>query len=316
MPWFNVDDSAHSHPKIVKAGNAAFGLWTRCGSYVAQHLTDGIVPGAIAEMYGTAPTIKRLVAVGLWHQSGHACAACPQPDPGDFYMHDYTKNGNPLRAEVLAKRAKAAEKKRRLRAAAAGPQPPNPGRNRPRIEDESRSNRGRIEDESSLFHTPVFDEPPDEDDVSRGDSLGTRARAFHSTPLHSLKEDVAEVRERSDRSGAREPQAPLSQIPPDWTPSHDDRDAAAADLTRLGPKAAANATAKFIRHHQGIGTRRIDFGPAWVTWLARERPDTQGAFLVGLPGGGTPTPTPPSYAERMAELDAAAARDDRDHDTG
>lgn len=32
MPWFVVDDSAHSHPKFIKAGNAAVGLWMRCGS--------------------------------------------------------------------------------------------------------------------------------------------------------------------------------------------------------------------------------------------------------------------------------------------
>lgn len=310
MPWFNVDDSAHSHPKIVKAGNAAFGLWTRCGSYVAQHLTDGHVPSEIADMYGTAPQIKRLVSVGLWHRAGHSCDACPQPDGADFYMHDYAKNGNPLRAEVLAKRAKAAEKKRRLRASATEPQPPNPGRNRARFEDDSRSNRGRIEEESSLFNTPDFDEPPDDSDVSRGDSPETRAHAVHSTPLHSKKEDMAEVRERSDRSSAREPNSALSLIAPHWEPAAADLTAAAADIQRLGPKATANATAKFIRHHQGLGTRRIDFGPAWVTWLTRERADTQGTFLVGLPSGSTPTP--PSYAERMAQLDAAAARDDQD----
>lgn len=312
MPWFNVDDSAHSHPKIVKAGNAAFGLWARCGSYVAQHLTDGIVPGAIADMYGTPPQITKLVAVGLWHRSGHTCGACPQPDGSDFYMHDYTKNGNPLRAEVLAKRAKAAEKKRRLRAAGSRPTPPNPQRNRPPFEDESKSNRSLFEDDSGPNDPPDFDDPAGHEDLSRGDSLGTsRARAFHSTPLQE-KEGMAEERERSDRSGARAPQQPLSLIAPDWQPSHADREHAAADLARLGTKAAASSTAKFIRHQQARGTRLADFGPAWVTWLARERPDTQGTFLVGLPSGGQPTPTPPSYAERMAELDAAAARDNQD----
>ena len=35
MPWFIVDDSAHSHPKLIKAGNSAVGLWMRCGSYAA-----------------------------------------------------------------------------------------------------------------------------------------------------------------------------------------------------------------------------------------------------------------------------------------
>lgn len=119
--------------------------------------------------------------------------------------------------------------------------------------------------------------------------------------------------ERGTGSSAREPHNALSQIAAHWEPNDADRTAAAGDIQRLGPKATANATAKFIRHHQSVGTRRADFGPAWVTWLTRERADTQGTFLVGLPGGATPTP--PSFADRMAELDAAAARDDVEHGT-
>lgn len=303
MPWFNVDDSAHSHPKIIKAGNAAFGLWTRCGSYVAQHLTDGIVPGAIAEMYGTAPQIKKLVAVGLWHPSGHACADCPQPADGDFYMHDYFKNGNPRRAEVLAKRARAAEKKRRQRAGAAEPEPPNPGANRQRFEDDSRSNRGRFEDESETIHTPDFDDFAGQDDASRGDSRETRARAFHSTPLHS-KEQVADVGERGTGSGARAEQRPegrhLAQAP------IDDADFRLTDTMRRWVAATYPAldvdyvTAQFISHYRATGGRRQSWPDAWQKWVrseakhAAERAHraagpTQGAFLVPLPGGQQPT---------------------------
>jgi hypothetical protein len=313
MPWFAVDDSAHTHPKIVKAGNAAIGLWMRCGSYAAQHLTDGIVPGAIATMYGTGPQITKLVKLNLWHTAGHTCARCPQPADGDYVMHEYHQHGNPTRQEVLDRRARAAEKKRRQRA--GGHQPPlDPIPNRSRIEDESRRNRERIEDESDPIHRPLFDDDAGEEPASPGDSSGTRARAFPSPPLPSQKK-VAEVEREGTGRGAREREA-LSQIAPHWTPGDTDRAEAAADIQRLGPAAVRTATAKFIRHQQSRGTRAADFGPAWVTWLARERPDTQGAFLVGLPGGGgQPTPTPPSYAERMAELEAAAARDDRNHDT-
>lgn len=141
-----------------------------------------------------------------------------------------------------------------------------------------------------------------------------------------MNQSVAKEGRESTGSSAREPQNALSLIPADWQPTEADRQAAAADIKRLGPAATDRATAKFVRHHQSVGTRRANFGPAWVTWLSRERAETQGAFLVGLPGGGQPTPTPSSFAERMAEIEAAAARDDRaasyserlaarDHDT-
>ncbi|MFE4691226.1 hypothetical protein ACFRH6_14350 [Streptomyces sp. NPDC056749] len=103
---------------MLRAKNAAVGLWTRVGSYVARQLTDGYVPGEIAAMYGSAPQIRKLVAVRLWHEHGHTCPRCPQPRPGDYYMHDYAESGNPSRAEVQARREKAAEKKRLQRGGA------------------------------------------------------------------------------------------------------------------------------------------------------------------------------------------------------
>ncbi|MFD5838195.1 hypothetical protein ACFWHV_32300 [Streptomyces collinus] len=117
MPWFVVDDSAHMHPKLLAATNAGLGLWLRCGSYAAQHLTDGIVPGHVAKMYGTPGQIRKLVAAGLWHEHGHTCThpKCAQPSPGDYYMHDYLDPYNPSRREVEARRAREADKKRRYR---------------------------------------------------------------------------------------------------------------------------------------------------------------------------------------------------------
>lgn len=55
MTWFKVDDTAYGHPKVLKAGNAALGLWVKGGAYAAQHLTEGTVPGVVAQLYGTAP---------------------------------------------------------------------------------------------------------------------------------------------------------------------------------------------------------------------------------------------------------------------
>lgn len=128
--YFAVDDGAHSHPKIMNATNAAIGLWVRVGSYVAQHLTDGHVPGVVAKAYGTASQAKKLVEVELWHAHGHTCSRCPQPRLGDYFMHDYRESGNLARSEVKARREKDAEKKRRQRAGTS-PTPPPPPRQMP-----------------------------------------------------------------------------------------------------------------------------------------------------------------------------------------
>lgn len=114
MPWFKVDDRAHGHPKVMAAGTAAYGLWTRCGSYSAEHLTDGIVPKSVARMYGTATMSRRLVDSGLWHSHGHDCPRCEQPPKGDYVMHDYLDH-NPSRQEVEAEREAARTRMKRRR---------------------------------------------------------------------------------------------------------------------------------------------------------------------------------------------------------
>jgi hypothetical protein len=117
MPWFRIDDKAHSHPKLIKAGNAALGLWLRCGAYAAQHLTDGIVPGVVAELYGTKPQATKLVKAGLWHEHGHSCRhGCPDPAPGDYVFHDFLDDGrNTSRARHEAERKKARERQAKHR---------------------------------------------------------------------------------------------------------------------------------------------------------------------------------------------------------
>ncbi|WP_420032297.1 hypothetical protein ACN2WE_05390 [Streptomyces sp. cg28] len=117
MPWFRIDDKAHSHPKLIKAGNAALGLWLRCGAYAAQHLTDGIVPGVVAELYGTKPQATKLVKAGLWHEHGHNCpSACPDPAPGDYVFHDFLDDGrNTSKARHEAERKKARDRQAKHR---------------------------------------------------------------------------------------------------------------------------------------------------------------------------------------------------------
>lgn len=100
--WFKVDDAFWSHPKVVEAGNAAIGLWLRCGTYSAQHLTDGFIPLAIAKHLGSAGLARRLVAVGLWITVDEPCG---------YLMHDWA-DYQPTRATWLARRESSAERQR------------------------------------------------------------------------------------------------------------------------------------------------------------------------------------------------------------
>ena len=97
MPWFRLDDSFHSHPKVIAAGNEAVGLYVRCGSYAAQHLTDGFIPDEIALLYGSRELAEVLVATKLWRRAR-----------GGWRMRDYL-DYNPSRDDVSERRKVRAE---------------------------------------------------------------------------------------------------------------------------------------------------------------------------------------------------------------
>lgn len=120
MTWFKIDDSAHSHPKFIRAGNAALGLWLRCGAYSAQHLLEGHVPGFIAKSFGSPAQAQKLIKVGLWHGAEHDCTRCPQPADGDYIIHDFFEGGrNSTRVQVETARQAAADRQARARVRAS-----------------------------------------------------------------------------------------------------------------------------------------------------------------------------------------------------
>jgi hypothetical protein len=119
VPWFRLDDSFHSHPKVIAAGNEAIGLYARCGTYAAQFSTDGFIPEDIAVLYGASDTGSRrnpgtgkpetlaetLVRAKLWRRAR-----------GGWRMPDYLEY-NPSKEAVDNERKKAAERQRRRREA-------------------------------------------------------------------------------------------------------------------------------------------------------------------------------------------------------
>lgn len=113
MVWFLVDDVLPFHDRVLRAGNAAMGLWVRAGAYCSGHLTDGFISADAARTMGSAAEIRKLVAVGLW------VPAVVDDVPG-YRFHAWAESGDgmkrqPTKAEVEEKRRKEREKKRAQR---------------------------------------------------------------------------------------------------------------------------------------------------------------------------------------------------------
>lgn len=209
MPWFKIDDKAHSHPKFMRAGNAALGLWLRCGSYSAQHLTEGIVPGVIAQLYGTAPQAAKLVKTGLWHQHGHDCPRCPQPGDGDYVIHDFFEGGrNTTRAQYEANKQSAADRQAKRRARQnAGENADDSLPKTDRIEGETSANRGAKE--------PQFSgSAAGQSHLSQRDPVDgvTTTQAFY--PSHASTSYGSTSASKQDRDTA--PGAASDEPIPDW----------------------------------------------------------------------------------------------------
>src|SRR5690606_8541448 len=102
---FKVDDNLAFHPKVLRAGNAAMGLWVRAGSWSAQQLTDGEIPDEILPSLGTVKQAEALVAAGLWDRAADA-----------WSFHEWNGDGRqPTRESVEAERAAARERQRKHR---------------------------------------------------------------------------------------------------------------------------------------------------------------------------------------------------------
>ncbi|EPH40882.1 hypothetical protein STRAU_6097 [Streptomyces aurantiacus JA 4570] len=271
---------------MIAAGNAALGLWLRSGAYAAQHLTDGIVPGVIAKMYGSKPQIAKLTAAGLWHTSGHTCRhpKCLQPAAGDFMIHDYLEY-NPSRRQVLDRKSKAAEKKRRQRAG-TGPEGNHGG-----FGEGSRPDREGFDDESSAERAPEGGDCAGHGRPSPGDNGGTRAHASPSPPIPSPSGGAG--REPSAGSSARGRGA-LSSIPADWQPTDDDVRAAQlaradSGRSRLTAQQLTAVTRKFVRRMADDGVQAAGFGGRWQQWAENERTEPAAPGGVVVPFAQQPT---------------------------
>lgn len=106
MTWFKVDDSFHSHPKVLATSPAALGLWVVAGAWCGANLTDGFVPDhALPRLLPDSGELaKELVSTGLWRRA-----------KGGYRFHNWGAY-NPNSTAVVKERDAARERMRKLRA--------------------------------------------------------------------------------------------------------------------------------------------------------------------------------------------------------
>src|SRR5216683_2769355 len=101
MPWFPVDDSFHSHPKVRATSPAALGLWVLAGSWSMCYLTDGRIKDTDLPLLlpDSAKLADELVTKGLWRRTR-----------GGYVFKDWLEwGGKRTAAEIREMRKKKAE---------------------------------------------------------------------------------------------------------------------------------------------------------------------------------------------------------------
>ena len=122
--WGPVDTGYLDNPKmldVLDASGTATLMHLASILYCAQHFTDGhISPGVARRKVGASRDDDRLlIDAGLWHETGHDCPVCPDPEPGKVYVHNFLEhNRTAAQAKRVSERRSEAAKARWAKAKA------------------------------------------------------------------------------------------------------------------------------------------------------------------------------------------------------
>lgn len=111
MPYFQVDDQFHSHPKTAWLSAGAVALWVRAGSHCAAYLTDGFIDeDTVKRLGGRGASIQELLTI----RAPHTSPLWFKVD-GGYQFHDWDQY-QPTSVEVKENRRKARERMKAVRA--------------------------------------------------------------------------------------------------------------------------------------------------------------------------------------------------------
>lgn len=245
ITWFKVDDSFYRSRKVRKLGRqrvAAVGLWTLCGGWSADNLTDGFVPWEVVEDWDSKRSLAaQLIAAGLWDEDEY------DGEQG-VRFHDWS-DWQPTKEQVTQRRKADAERRARWRDArrAAGRTPPpgapSPPESQPESPPESRRD------------TPVASQQ----ESRPGSVLPDPTRPDPTRPVLSYGENdegptAARARRRS----------PATPLPDTWRPT--DSHERQAHETGLDVRYEAQ---QFRNHAEANDRRQASWDAAFRQWLGK-----------------------------------------------
>lgn len=233
MAFFQMDDKFHSELRVMQAGTAAFGLYARCGDWVADHLMDGFVPAEVAANFGTREWIERLLAAGLW-----------LPADGGYTMPDYLeRHGNWSAEKIRAHRAAAAERQARARERKAGSQHDDTSRRESRV---THTVSHAVSHSSPSHPIPSHEVPPT-------DSLRS------SVPPEGAAD--AEPAKPKPKRGTR--------IPADFALTGEMRDWGKTHFPHVNGETETEAFIDYWRGAPGQRGTKLDWQATWRNWIRR-----------------------------------------------
>lgn len=261
MPWFKVDDSFWRSRKVRKLGRdrvPAVGLWTLCGDWSADNLTDGFVPWEIVEDWDEDRTwSKVLVASGLWTE-----VVVDGEDGVSF--HDWG-DWQPTSDQVKQRRKADADRRARWREAqrARGDKGPgDPGASQCDADRDSHSDAtvhnlrdvSRDSADQDLFGGSLGASRRDADVSSRGESRQGSALPDPARPDPARPSLEGEKPRRRKR--------PAITLPDTWRPN----DNHIAQASRLGLDLDRQVRS-FRNHAEANDRRQAVWDAAFRQWL-------------------------------------------------
>lgn len=247
--WFRVDDTFNSHPKARKATQAAIGLWSVCGSWSGQNLTDGYVPRWYVRTWPNGiRNAQKLVQVGLWTET------VKDGVPG-YQFHEW-EQANPLREDVIRQRDQRSEAGRLGGA---------------------RSAESRKRNQASAQTPAEANAQPD----AQGAAEGVLGVCFEPRPDPNQELADASSLERGRAKPRAAPGRRGTRVPDDF--------AVTADMVQWATENAPNVdvrteTAKFLdywRGRAGQGGVKLDWNATWRNWMRKAEEYTPRLRAVG-----------------------------------
>lgn len=235
MTWFKVDDTFHSHPKVLATDPAALGLWVLAGAWCSANLTDGFVPDYVLPrlLPDSAVLAEKLVTSRLWRRT-----------KGGYRFHDWSEY-NPSAESVKTERDAAKERMRKLR-------------------------QGRRQNHEATGHP---EECSGEHQANVRENFGGSSQPRPDPTRSSSNEELQSQKTSSSGKRAAKPRRHATRIPDDFAVTPEMVAWAQQNAPDVDGRRETEKFVDYWRAASGVGATKNDWIATWRNWLRRAQED-------------------------------------------